>query len=217
MFKSIAKLYKTGDLGCWLADGTIHLFGRLDDQVKIRGHRIELGEIEACISSYDKVANTVVQYRKGDYGHDELVAWYVPEPKDIGLPNNKLALEIRDFISSKLPNYMLPSSLVEVSELALTINGKVDKRCLLWPEKLSDSNRGLNDSLNELQENVAKIWQRVLGLSKMPSLQDDFFHIGGHSLKAMQVVARLHKELGLRIKLAELFDKSLLSIHYEVL
>ena len=205
------KLYKTGDLGCWLEDGTIHLFGRLDDQVKIRGHRIELGEIEACISSYDKVANAVVQYRKIDYGDDELVAWYLPESKSIGLTNNKLALEIRAFISSKLPNYMLPNALVEVSELALTINGKVDKRCLLWPKKPSDCTDGLNDSLNELQQSVAEIWQRVLGLNTLPRLQDDFFHLGGHSLKAMQVVARLHKELGFRIKLAELFDKSSLS------
>jgi amino acid adenylation domain-containing protein len=203
----ILRMYKTGDLGCWLADGTIHLFGRLDDQVKIRGHRIELGEIEACISSHSDVANAVVQYRLNDEGHDELAAWYVPEA---ALPNSRLESDIRVFIAHKLPSYMLPSSLLEVGEISLTSNGKIDKRCLLWPEKLSDSTGTLNESLNELQNSVAKIWQRVLGLNKAPGLQDNFFHIGGHSLKAMQVVARLHKELGLRITLNEFFDNSLL-------
>lgn len=205
------KLYKTGDLGCWLADGAIHLFGRLDDQVKIRGHRIELGEIEACISSHDNVANSVVQYRLSDEGDDELVAWYVPEATETASPNDKLESEIRDFIAHKLPSYMVPSSLLEVGEFSLTGNGKVDKRCLLWPEKKPYFTASLNESLNELQDSVAKIWQRVLGLNKPPGLQDDFFYIGGHSLKAMQVVARLHKELGLRIKLIEFFDNSLLS------
>jgi fengycin family lipopeptide synthetase D len=201
------RMYKTGDLGCWLADGTIHLFGRLDDQVKIRGHRIELGEIEACISSHSNVANAVVQYRLNNEGHDELVAWYVSEA---ALPNSRLESDIRAFIADKLPSYMLPSSLLEVGEISLTSNGKVDKGCLVWPEKLSDSTVHLNEPLNEVQNNVAKIWQRVLGLNEPPGLQDNFFHIGGHSLKAMQVVARLHKELGLRIKLNEFFDNSLL-------
>ena len=205
------RLYKTGDLGCWLADGTIHLFGRLDDQVKIRGHRIELGEIEACISSHDNVANSVVQFRINDEGYDELVAWYVPEANEPVLSGDKLESDIRNFIEHKLPGYMVPNWLLEVGEFSLTGNGKVDKRCLLWPEKKPYPTVRLNEPLNEMQDNVAKIWQRVLGLNTPPGLQDDFFHIGGHSLKAMQVVARLHKELGLRINLIEFFDNSLLS------
>lgn len=201
------RLYKTGDLGCWLANGVIKLFGRLDDQVKIRGHRIELSEIEACISSHNDVVSSVVQYRLNDDGLDELVAWYVAEPDRF---DKSFEPEVLEFISTKLPDYMLPRALVQVSEIPLTTNGKVEKHNLVWPDNLSSSAGVSHESLNELQKSVAAIWQRVLGLKKIPKLRDDFFHIGGHSLKAMQVVARLHKELGLRIKLNDFFENSAL-------
>lgn len=196
-------LYKTGDLGRWLPDGSIEYLGRIDNQVKIRGFRIELGEIEAVLSQHPEIEAAVAIALEDDSRDKTLVAYVVP--KNLGLVNNsELILQLRQFLEAKLPQQMIPSALMALHALPLTPSGKIDKRAL--PE-IQDAPREFIPPQTLTEKTVATIWQEILKRSQI-SLDDDFFALGGHSLLATQVISRLREQYPQEIPLRSLFEET---------
>ncbi|ELS00502.1 amino acid adenylation enzyme/thioester reductase family protein [Xenococcus sp. PCC 7305] len=194
-------LYKTGDQGRWLSDGSIEYLGRIDNQVKIRGFRIELGEIETVLTQHQEIEMAVAIARSDDSGTKTLVAYVVP--KDSSLVNNReLILELRQFLETRLPKQMIPSALMSLTALPLTPSGKIDKRAL--PE-IQDAPREFIAPQTETEKTVAAIWGEVLKRSQI-SIDDDFFELGGHSLLATQVISRLREQYQQEIALRSLFE-----------
>lgn len=178
-----SRLYRTGDLARYLPDGNIEYLGRLDHQVKVRGFRIELGEIEAVLGAHPSVSEVTVIARDDGAGRDRLVAYVVP---DAGVAIDADALR-RDLVA-KLPGYMVPSAFVALEALPLTVNGKVDRHSLPAPEETFGSPDQVAPS-NETESLLARIWCEALGKAAV-GVHDNFFHLGGDSILAIQVVAR---------------------------
>ena len=194
---SRARMYKTGDLGRWRADGEIDYLGRNDHQVKIRGFRIELGEIEAQLARHAQVREAVVLVREeGD--HQRLVAYVVAQGVD----------ELHAHLKSVLPDYMVPSAFVRVERMPLTANGKLDRRALLALELEADASREYQAPQGELEEILAGIWQSLLRVERV-GRQDNFFKLGGHSLLIVQVLDRL-RQAGLSVEVRRVFESSTL-------
>ncbi|OLG07559.1 Long-chain-fatty-acid--CoA ligase [Bacillus paralicheniformis] len=189
------RMYRTGDLARWLKDGTIDYIGRMDDQVKIRGYRIELGEIEAALRQIDGVKEAAVIVRTGPSGHKELLAY-------MSLQAEMNIEKVRSLLSQQLPGFMIPAHLVELAALPLTQNGKLDRRALPEPETTA-INTAYAPPRNQLEERLAVIWQEVLGVEKV-GIEDSFFELGGDSIKALQVSARLGR-FDLKITAGDLF------------
>ncbi|MBX9597696.1 MAG: AMP-binding protein, partial [Burkholderiales bacterium] len=194
------RMYKTGDLVRWLPDGNLEYIGRNDFQVKIRGFRIELGEIEEQLVRIAGIKQAcVIAKTKGETNQQYLAAYYV-------LDNSKLDKEsILAKLALVLPDYMLPSSLIELDALPLTINGKLDRRAL--PEaEFVDSDNYLAPS-SELEQMLCQIWSSVLGLeADKLGVRDDFFRIGGDSILSIQLSSRLRKA-GYNISVRDIFDQ----------
>ncbi|UCH95077.1 MAG: amino acid adenylation domain-containing protein, partial [Candidatus Aminicenantes bacterium] len=178
------RLYKTGDLTRWLADGNIEFLGRIDFQVKIRGYRIELGEIENRLAAYDRVTDVVVVVREAVPGEKSLCAYIVAKT---GFDMTR----VHEFLSHCLPDYMIPSYFVQLEKIPLTANGKVDRKALPEPG-INASAREYVPPGNAVEKTLVQIWQEVLGI-KQVGITDNFFQIGGDSIKAIQVAARLRK------------------------
>ena len=193
------RLYKTGDLGRYLADGTIEYMGRIDHQVKIRGYRIELGEIESTVSKNPGVRESVVQVWSDEAGDRHLVAYVVSDKADIDPANLKAALR------KQLPEYMVPAFYVILDELPLTANGKVDKKALPDPEGATSTAGQYIAPRNETEEQLVAIWQEVLNREQI-GIKDNFFDIGGHSLLATQVVSRIREQFNVELALSVLFE-----------
>ncbi|MEO1006559.1 MAG: condensation domain-containing protein, partial [Cyanobacteria bacterium J06638_38] len=190
-------LYKTGDLGRWLPNGSIEYLGRIDNQVKIRGFRIELGEIEAALSQHSEIKDAVVSDRQDSLGDKRLVAYYIPrEQLD--------SQELRDFLKAKLPEYMIPSVFVELEVFPLTPNGKCDLKSLPSPNFEISATNYLAPR-NSQEEILAKIWQEILNLEQI-GIHDNFFELGGHSLLATQVVSKIRQSLAVELPLRALFE-----------
>jgi amino acid adenylation domain-containing protein len=189
-----ARMYKTGDLGRWLPDGTIEFLGRNDFQVKLRGFRIEPGEIEARLSALDSVREAAVILR--EEGGKQLVAYYVEERK-VG------ADVLRSHLAETLPEHMIPSAYVPLDALPLTPNGKLDRKALPAPEGDAYVRRDYTAPVGELEASLARIWAELLGLDHV-GRHDNFFELGGHSLLAVQLVSRLEQE-SLATSLASVF------------
>jgi amino acid adenylation domain-containing protein len=196
-----ARLYKTGDLGRWLPNGVIEFLGRNDFQVKIRGFRIELGEIEANLNSHPQVREAVVIAHENVAGGKRLVAYYTGE--EIG------AEALRNYISSGLPEYMVPSAYVRLEALPLNANGKVDRRALPAPDVLAYGERVFEPPVGELETQLARIWAEVLRLDRV-GRHDNYFELGGHSLLAVTLIERLRRE-GLQVDVRALFTTPTLS------
>ena len=191
------KLYKTGDLAYFREDGNIVYVGRNDFQVKIRGLRIELGEIENAICSIDGISQAVVVVRKNAEGRQLICAFYTGAETD--------AKEIRSIIGKKLPKYMLPHIFTHLDEMPLTSSGKINRKAL--PE--IDLGHILNDTEyvapeNEQQKELCKLIESVLGTTPV-GITDDFFDVGGDSLKAIEFVSKAHNE-GIYFNLQNVFD-----------
>ncbi|MGE5340373.1 MAG: amino acid adenylation domain-containing protein [Candidatus Omnitrophota bacterium] len=194
------RLYQTGDLSRWLPDGNIEFLGRIDHQVKVRGYRIELGEIENRLLNHVGIKDAVViAYEATD--EDKYLGAYIVSDHDYS------TLELREYLAKELPDYMIPSVFVQLSKIPLLANGKVDRSALPEP--------GLNlggcyaGPRNEIETVLVKIWSDVLGLpDDRVGIDDNFFALGGHSLKTILMVSRLHKEMHVRIPLAEIFKRS---------
>jgi len=200
-----ARLYRTGDLVRWqfAADGAgeLEYVGRIDEQVKVRGYRIEIGEVETVLRSHPGVSSCVVIAREEEGGERRLVG-YVVRATEQGI---KIS-ELRKYMGEKLPEYMLPAVFIELEELPLTANGKVDRRALpaptgerMLPEEEFAAPRTV------VEELLCSIWAEVLQVERV-GIHDNFFELGGHSLLAMQVVARVRQGFGIEMPLRSLFE-----------
>ena len=189
------RLYKTGDLARYRADGIIEYLGRIDHQVKVRGFRIELSEVEAVLSHHPKVRECVVLAKC-----DRLIAYAVLHPGE-----TLTVSELRNYLAEKLPEYMVPSALVTLDSMPLTVNGKVDRKALPVPESLRpELEVAYVSPQTELEQIIAVIWQEVLQLEKV-GIYDNFFDLGGHSLLIVQVHSRLQARLEQNILMVEMF------------
>jgi aryl carrier-like protein len=195
-----ARLYKTGDLARWRADGAIEYLGRLDFQVKIRGFRIELGEIEAAISAHPDVVQCVVVARRDESGDGRLVA-YVQSAENMG----RLQTEIRDALKKRLPDYMIPAVFVAVESFPLTGSGKVDRKALPDPGNLRpELATSYVAPSGDLENMLAKQWRELLKLERIGA-HDNFFELGGHSLLLAQAHARL-RAAGRDLTIVDMFQ-----------
>ena len=196
-----ARLYKTGDLARYLADGNIEFLGRIDDQVKIRGFRIELGEIGSVLAQHPAVREVVVLAREDSSGDKRLIAYVVANQQPSPATN-----QLRNYLKEKLPDYMVPSAFVFLDKLPLTSTGKVDRKALPAPDQ---SRPELEEShvipRTPVEEVVASIWSEVLNLETV-GIHDNFFDLGGHSLKATRVNSRLCTIFKIDLALRLLFE-----------
>ena len=196
-----ARLYKTGDLVRYLADGNLEFLGRIDNQVKLRGFRIELGEIDAILGQHLAVKETIAVVREDTPGDQCLVAYIVLRSQQPSLS------ELRSFLEQRLPSYMVPNTFVFIDSMPLTHNGKVDRRALPAPAK-SDVPLEANfaSSNNSIEETLVTIWSDILGVQPI-GIHDNFFELGGHSLLLTQVMSRCRKAFSIKIPLQSLFQK----------
>ncbi len=196
-----SRLYKTGDLACYRADGNIEFLGRSDQQVKLRGFRIELGEVETALSQHPSVQTNVTIAREDGPGDKRLVAYLVGTNKpeiDTG--------ELRRYLKQKLPDYMVPSAFIVLPELPLSPNGKVDRNALPPPGDLrSELEKTFVAPRDDLEIRLARIWEKVLALRPI-GVRDNFFELGGHSLLAVRLFAQIEKAFGRKLPLAILFQ-----------
>ncbi len=198
------RLYRSGDLGRWLASGEIEFLGRIDNQVKLRGFRIELGEIEAVLREHAAVRESVVVVSEAG-GGQRLVAYVVAEAGGAGATEAP-GSELRSYLKERLPEYMLPSAFVLLAELPLTANGKVDRQRLPAPDGVRpELGEGYVAPATAVEELVAGIWAEVLGLERV-GVNDNFFELGGHSLLATQVISRLRESRQIEVGLVKFFD-----------
>ena len=204
-----SRLYRTGDWVRWRADGALDFIGRVDHQVKIRGYRIEMGEIEAALCNLEKVEQAVVVAREDEPGEKRLVA-YVVAGKEIETQ------ELQDSLKQNLPEYMIPADFVMLKSMPLTPNGKVDRRALPAPAK--DRLRSKHDYVaprTATESLLAQIWSEILGLDRI-SVEDNFFTLGGHSLQATRVVARMRDAFKMDVPLPLLFQATTIAKLAEV-
>ncbi|WDZ59769.1 non-ribosomal peptide synthetase [Paenibacillus polymyxa] len=188
------RLYRTGDLARWLPDGNIDFIGRIDFQVKIRGYRIEPGEIESALLQLDEVRQAVVTDRTDKTGQKYLCA-YVAGTTDKSFLRTELA--------KQLPSYMVPAHIIVLDQLPLTHNGKIDRRALPEPEDFVLTDVEYEAPQSELEQTLASIWEEVIGVKPI-GLRNNFFELGGDSIKALQIAARLNAK-GLKMDMKDLF------------
>ncbi len=199
------SIYKTGDLAAWLPDGNIRFLGRADNQVNIRGYRIEPGEIERTLLKYDGISEAVVldgvRSKGGSQtGSDYLVAYIVfSVPVE---PGGSVTSQVRDFLSLHLPQYMIPAYIIPLDAVPLTAHGKIDRAALPEPGTHVVS-AGYVPPVNLQEEQLATVFAQVLGLEKV-GVTDNFFQVGGDSIKAIQAASRL-KEFNIQLKVNDLF------------
>jgi amino acid adenylation domain-containing protein/non-ribosomal peptide synthase protein (TIGR01720 family) len=198
-FKTDEKIYKTGDLGRWTHEGNIEFVGRLDDQVKIRGYRIELGEIEHALSKFDGIDQAVVLAKANKHGVHELVAYLTSE-------NAQNVIEIRTHLKEHLPAYMLPTHYVKLDAFSLTSNGKIDKKSLPDPDGIGvSSGEDYVPPRNEIEEKLVLIWSETLERENI-GIKDDFFVMGGNSIKILNVLSRINQVFDIELKTRNLFE-----------
>ena len=192
------KIYKTGDLARWIPDRNVEFLGRIDHQVKIRGFRVEPGEIENQLMNHPSIKEVVVLTRKEENNDKYLCAYIVSSGK-------LTAVELREYLSQSLPDYMVPSYYVFLTQIPLTPNGKVDRGSLPVPQL--KSGKEYIGPRGEIEKKLAAIWGEVLGIGKDKiSIDDNFFVLGGHSLKATIALNKIHKEFEVDMNLGKIFE-----------
>ena len=200
------RLYRSGDKVKHLPNGDFEYIGRADNQVKIRGYRIELGEIEHALLKNEQIEEAIVQVKGNEQGEKELVAYITSK-------SEQNIAELRSYLKEILPEYMLPAYYVQLKELPLTSNGKIDRKSLPDPEGL-----GLSSGIeyvaarNEIEETLVKIWEEVLQREHI-GVKDDFFALGGHSLKAVRLSNEYSKKLSVKLSLKDLFSHTSIESH----
>jgi amino acid adenylation domain-containing protein/non-ribosomal peptide synthase protein (TIGR01720 family) len=202
---TIHRLYRTGDLARWLPDGRVQFLGRIDHQVKIRGNRVELGEIQEQLLTHQAVNEAVVtaRTRSQDLLDDSdenlyLCSYYVPDPGVPDISNSELEYHL----GGLLPDYMVPHHYVKLTAVPRTTGGKVDVKALPSPFSL-DSDTGYVPPESDMEKTIASVWREVFALEKV-GIHDNFFKIGGDSIKAIQISARLQKS-GFKVEIGDLF------------
>ncbi|MFN6487124.1 MULTISPECIES: non-ribosomal peptide synthetase, partial [unclassified Nostoc] len=205
-----SRLYKTGDLARYLADGKLESLGRIDNQVKIRGFRIELGEIEAVLGQYDDIKSCCVIVREDTPGNKRLVAYVLPhqhcKPK---------IYELRNFLKVKLPDYMVPNAFVILEEMPLTPNGKVDRRALKAPSNINNLDTFVQPR-NTIELQLTHIWSKILKLENV-GVKDNFFDLGGHSLLVPYLIAQIKQQFSKDIPLVTVYQHPTIEELAEVL
>lgn len=197
------KLYRTGDLVRLLPDGYLEFVSRVDHQVKLRGYRIELGEIETLMREHPSVQEAVVTV--GDAEHKTLVGYIVRNANGQALTGDKLELELKNFLKTKLPDYMVPAQFVFLETLPVSPGGKIDRQALPAPvstrPELEEAHLAPRD---DLERRLVSIFEKVLGVQSI-GIRDNFFDLGGHSLLAVKVVSEIEKKIGQRLPLVSFF------------
>ncbi len=203
------RLYKTGDLGRFLPDGNIEYLGRVDDQVKIRGFRVELGEIEGILKQHEAVQEGVIIARTGApglvAGENQVVAYVC-----LARPIDDASVELRSWLKSRLPDYMLPTAIVILDKMPLSPNGKTDRKALRERSLEATEVQGKVTYVpprDSLELRLVRCWGRLLGVSPIGVL-DNFFDLGGDSLLAIRLVNNIQQEFGVKIPLQALFQHS---------
>jgi len=200
-FKPGETLYRTGDRARFRADGLLDYCGRLDQQVKLNGYRIEPGEIQGVLLRHEGVAQAFVTVREDDAGRRQLLAYVVPQGKAPASP------DLHRFLRPQMPDYMLPTAYLVLDALPLTPNGKVDVRALPLPEARDDlAESGHVAPRDELERELAAIWADLLGSAEI-GVTDSFFARGGHSLLAMQLLARIEAAYGRELPMSLFFQE----------
>jgi aspartate racemase len=195
------RMYRTGDRARWRPDGTVELLGRMDTQVKIRGHRIELGEVEAALAACPVVRNGAVVVREDVTGQKQLAGYFVPAQD-----SHSAADALRQHLKQRLPDYMVPTHLVALPALPQTPNGKLDRNALPAPETVRiQIQPPIETPRDSIEAKLIAIWEKVLGVRPLQRT-DNFFDVGGHSLLAAKMLARIEKEFGKLLPLATLFQ-----------
>lgn len=191
------RLYKTGDICRYLADGNLEFIKRTDDQVKIRGYRIEPGEIEACLTSHVQIKECSVQARTMPSGEQQLIAYY-----SVMNPNHHPHKdELRKYLQQRLADYMIPAVFLQIPSFPLTSNGKLDTRALPEPPYEKE----MTSPQTRLERQLVNIWQNAFQKKKI-SINSNFFELGGHSLLATRIIAEIEKSLGKKIQLKDLYN-----------
>ena len=183
---SLGRLYRTGDRVQRRADGRLRYLGRLDEQVKVRGFRIELGEVEMALACHPAISECAVLAREDQPGDQRLVAYLIV--RDESLPPVE---QLRDFLSTTLPEYMIPSAFIQLEALPLTSNGKLDRRSLPAPDHTRPEMAAVYVAPRTTAEKrIATLWSSVLRVERV-GVYDNFFDLGGHSLLAIQLISRV--------------------------
>ncbi|MGH7833024.1 MAG: amino acid adenylation domain-containing protein [Candidatus Binatia bacterium] len=194
-----ARLYRTGDLARYRADGNIEFLGRLDNQVKIRGFRVETGEIEAILDQHPGIRQSIVTAREDHPGDKQLAAYIIPEKKPPAVD------DLRKYLKDKLPECMVPSAFVLMAALPLTPNGKVDRTALPVPEPSQPQfGKDFAPPRTRTEKAIAEVWMDSLRLAQI-SVHDNFFDLGGHSIKAMEVASKISAKMNVDFPVKLLF------------
>lgn len=194
------RLFRTGDLVRWRADDQLDYLGRIDRQIKIRGYRIEIGEIEAVLREQQSVKDCVVTVWQEAPEDKKLAGYVVFEEGDVK-PNWE---QLKAYLQTKLPEHMIPSVFIELNQLPLTVNGKLDDKALPKPQREREKREYIAPR-NGMEEDVARVWMEVLNLERV-GVETNFFELGGHSLLATRVIARIQSLLHVELPLRTLFD-----------
>ncbi|GFZ30328.1 hypothetical protein CSC2_08540 [Clostridium zeae] len=198
-FEPGKKMYKTGDLARWLADGNIEYLGRIDNQVKIRGFRIEIAEIEVAVQKNEKIQSCAIVCIDNKLGEKDLILYYVVK-EDIS------SNELRQYLRAILPIYMIPQEFIQVEKIPITFNGKVDLKAISKMEAInSDSEDLKEEETTEVEKSIKNIWVNIIGNEKI-AIYDNFFDIGGDSMKLISMHNELKKLYSDRvIEVADIF------------
>jgi amino acid adenylation domain-containing protein len=180
------RMYRTGDMARWMRDGNMEFLGRMDHQVKIRGYRVELGDIQAALLSHPSITEVIVADRTDSEGNKCLCAYYVGTEK-LTVP------ELREYAGDRLPSYMVPSYYVQLDELPVTANGKLDRRALPEPTGRIETGAAYEPPANEMEARLEAIWMRLLNVERI-GMHDNFFDLGGHSMLAIKLEIEIDKE-----------------------
>ena len=198
-FRAGKRMYRTGDVGRYLATGEIECLGRNDQQVKLRGFRIELGEIENALGLHPEVRESAVILREDTPGGARLVAYFCSGDT---VPSTN---SLRDHLKQTLPDYMVPTNFVRVPSMPLTPSGKIDRKGLPKPDAAVDTGAAFVAPTSPTEEMLSAIWADALGLGRV-SVEDDFFGLGGHSLLAAQILGRLRRDHGVSVSYRHFFE-----------
>ena len=213
------RLYRTGDVCRYLPNGELEFLGRVDQQVKVRGYRIELGEIEAVLGRHEGVKESVVEAREDGTNGEKLLAAYVVRRSlaeaggngngngaTVGVEGGVTSRELWEYLTERLPEYMVPPSIMLLDEMPLTPNGKIDRKALPAPEGLTAQSEVVYvPPRNELEQSIANVWREVLHVERV-GMNDNFFDLGGHSIRMIEATSKLRLVLGRELNVVSMFQ-----------
>jgi bacitracin synthase 3 len=194
------EMYKTGDLARWEEDGNISILGRIDNQVKIRGYRIEPGEIEKQLLRHPEIKEAVVIPRNDNRGEKWLCAYFTSK-------HELSAAEIRGYLETHLPGYMIPAFFIEIELFPLNVNGKIDLKKLPEPAGYMNSGVEYQAPRTDIEKSLVLIWQKELGLDKI-GIHDNYFNIGGDSIKSIRLINTINEELNKKLNVVDLYTNN---------